>query len=705
MEQAEVDANHPSSGLTAAFPLPQRFFDREVSWLAFNSRVLGMAAQSHRPLLERVKFCAITSANLDEFFMVRVAGLKRRVNAGIAVKSPTGTLPREILANTLQASWQLMEQQAHLFHDQLRPLLVAAGIELLRWEELTESEQQQLVQFFEVEVFPVLTPLAVDPAHPFPYISGLSLNLAVMVRDPQTKQEMFARVKVPPLLDRFVQVSSQRFVPLEDIIAANLVDLFPGMEIVQHHTFRVTRNEDVEVEEDDAENLLDAMEKELSRRRFGYAVRLEVEENIDQHILDLLSEELEITVDEIVKLPAPLDLRGLSLISDLTRDELKDPAFQPRTSPELMAVETSQAVDVFEAVCNHDVLLHHPYDSFATSVTRFIEQAAEDPKVLAIKQALYRTSGDSAIVEALIDAAAAGKQVLAIVEIKARFDEENNIQWARRMERAGVHVIYGQVGLKTHCKLTLVVRKEEDGIRRYVHLGTGNYHPRTARYYEDLGIITANEVIADDVATLFNQLSGFANAKSFDSFYAAPNSLRDALTDLIKREIHNQLAGKPAGIRIKCNAIADERVTDQLYQASQAGVKIDLLVRGMCTLRPGVPGLSENIRVRSILGRFLEHSRIYEFTNAGDPEVLIGSADLMNRNLDRRVEVLLKVPTAKHRARLCELLDLAWAPTTASWQLDSDGNWDYLTQSVDGLPMVDYQEELLHQYHLRGSHD
>ena len=698
MELAERGPEHPSSGLTESFPVPQRFFDREISWLAFNARVLGMAMQSDRPLLERVKFCSIVSANLDEFFMVRVAGLKRRVSAGIAVKSPTGRLPREILTETLACSWDLMQAQANLFQSQLLPQLAAADIQLLHWQDLTEAEQQQLVEFFEREVFPVLTPLAVDPAHPFPYISGLSLNLAVMVRNPATGQEMFARVKVPPLLDRFIQVSPQRFVPLEEVIAANLPELFPGMEIVQHHMFRVTRNEDVEVEEDDAENLLDAMEKELTRRRFGYAVRLEVEQNIDQHILDLLVDELEVDQNEIVRLPAPLDLRGLSIISDLNRDELKDPAFQPRTSPELAAVETANAVDVFEAVKHHDALLHHPYDSFATSVTRFIEQAAEDPKVLAIKQALYRTSGDSAIVEALIDAAAAGKQVLAVVEIKARFDEENNIQWARRMERAGIHVVYGQVGLKTHCKLTLVVRKEEDGIRRYVHIGTGNYHPRTARYYEDIGIITSNPTIADDVATLFNQLSGFANSTSFDSFYAAPNSLRDALTTLIKREIHNQLAGKPAGIRIKCNAIVDERMTDLLYQASQAGVKIELLVRGMCTLRPGVPGLSENITVKSILGRFLEHSRIYEFNNAGDPEVLIGSADIMNRNLDRRVEVLLKVPTAGHRTRLKELLDLALAPTTSSWQLDADGNWNYAGDSTT----TDYQEELISRYQLRG---
>ena len=702
MDTSELQPDHGGSGLTEAFPLPERFFERELSWLSFNARVLDMALQEDRPLLERIRFCSIFSANLDEFFMVRVAGLKRRVTAGIAVKSPTGRLPREILAQTLTASWQLMQRQSELFQGELLMLLKSQGIEILHWGSLTDTEKSKLDEFFSREVFPVLTPLAVDPAHPFPYISGLSLNLAVMVRNPKTKQEMFARVKVPPLLERFIQVSPQRFVPLEELIAANLTELFPGMEIVQHHMFRVTRNEDVEVEEDEAENLLDAMEKELSRRRFGYAVRLEVDENIDQHILDLLTEEIEVFPEEIVRLPTPLDLRGLSLIADLNRDELKDPVFQPRTSPELSAIETAGPVDVFEAVRNHDVLLHHPYDSFATSVTRFIEQAAEDPKVLAIKQALYRTSGDSPIVEALIDAAAAGKQVLAVVEIKARFDEENNIQWARRMERAGVHVVYGQVGLKTHCKLTLVVRREEDGIRRYVHIGTGNYHPKTARLYEDLGILTSNPIVADDVTTLFNQLSGFANSSEFDSFYTAPNSLRAALARLIKREISNQLSGKPSGIRIKCNAIVDERITDLLYQASQAGVKIDLLVRGMCTLRPGVAGLSENIIVKSILGRFLEHSRIYEFTNGGNYEVLMGSADLMNRNLDRRVEVLLKIENSNHQSRLRELLDLALSDEIASWLLDSAGTWHYQDKNPRGEKTLDYQEELIKHYQLRG---
>jgi len=702
MNLEPVESSHPASGLTEKFPIPQRYFEREVSWLSFNQRVLDLAQDPTRPLLECVKFASIFASNLDEFFMVRVAGLKRRVNAGIAVKSPTGRLPREILSQTLQVSQHLMGRHADLFATTLRPKLKEHGIEILRWNELTPAEQEGQTRFFQDQVFPVLTPLAVDPAHPFPYISGLSLNLAIMVRNPETKNEMFARVKVPPLLDRFIQVNPNRFVPLEDVISANLTSLFPGMEILQHHAFRVTRNEDVEVEEDDAENLLDAMEKELTRRRFGNAVRLEVEENIDQHILDLLVDELEIDSDELFRLPGPLDLRGLSLIADLKFDALKDPNFQPRTSPELARIESSSAQDVLEAMRSNDILLHHPYDSFATSVTRFLQQAAVDERVLAIKQTLYRTSGDSAIVEALIDAAAAGKQVLAIVEIKARFDEENNIQWARRLERAGVHVVYGMVGLKTHCKLSLVVRKEENGIRRYAHIGTGNYHPRTARYYEDLGLLTCNPQIVSDVALLFNQLSGYAHEAQYDSIYVAPKSIRPKLLELIDQEIHNHRAGLTSGIRFKCNAIVDERITDALYKASQAGVQVQLLVRGMCTLRPGVIGLSENITVTSILGRFLEHSRIYEFNNDSNPIVLVGSADLMNRNLDRRVEVLVPIPTLRHQKRLSELLDLGLAPSTSAWHLNSEGLWNLVTTSLSGEKLSDYQETLIGQYELRG---
>ena len=506
-------------------------------------------------------------------------------------------------------------------------------------------------------MFPVLTPLAVDPAHPFPYISGLSLNLAVLVRNPKTGKEHFARVKVPPIFSRFVPVGDQRFVPLEDVIADHMKRLFPGMDVLGVHTFRVTRNEDLEVEEDDAENLLAALEKELLRRRFGPSVRLEVEESIDDHILELLVSELDITHGEVVRLPGPLDLTGLHDIADIDRAELKYRAFVPSTHSQLAEVESASPVDVFKAVRRSDVLLHHPYDSFATSVQRFIEQAADDPHVLAIKQTLYRTSGDSPIIEALVDAAEAGKQVLVLVELKARFDEQANIRWARKLEHAGCHVVYGQVGLKTHCKLAMVVRDEPDGIRRYVHIGTGNYNPKTARMYEDYGLLTAHEGIGEDVAHLFNNLSGFSRNASYEHLLVAPDSVRDGLLARIRGEVEHHAAGRPARIRIKANSIVDEAMIDELYRASMAGVPVDLLTRGICSARPGVPGLSENLRVRSVLGRFLEHSRVFWFENGGSPSVWIGSADLMHRNLDRRVECLVDLPGQEQIDEVGRLLD------------------------------------------------
>ena len=496
----------------------------------------------------------------------------------------------------------------------------------------------------------MLTPLAVDPAHPFPYISGLSLNLAVVVRNPSTGNEHFARVKVPQTLGRFAHVRDPRFVPLEDVIAAYLDELFPGMEVLQSHGFRVTRNEDLEVEEDDAENLLQALEKELMRRRFGPPVRLEVEETIDPHVLELLVRELGIETEEVVSIPGPLDLTGLHALADLKRPELDYPAFVPRRHPQLSDVETADDVDVLAAMRARDVLLHHPYDSFSTSVQAFLEQAADDPDVLAIKQTLYRTSGDSPIVDALIEAAEAGKQVLVLVEIKARFDEQANIKRARKLEQAGCHVVYGLVGLKTHCKLSLVVRQEGETIRRYTHVGTGNYHPRTARMYEDLGLLTSDPVVGEDVSNLFNTLSGYSRNTDYDRLLVAPHSIRSGLVERIEREIAHHEAGRPAGVRIKLNSIVDEGVIDALYRASMAGVPVDVWVRGICALRPGVPGLSETMRVRSILGRFLEHSRIFWFANGGEPDVWIGSADMMHRNLDRRVEALVQITDPSHRS-------------------------------------------------------
>ena len=655
----------------------ERFLDRELSWLRFNQRVLELAEDPEIPLLERVRFLAIFTSNLDEFFMVRVAGLKRRIAAGVAVKAASGLMPREVLEQILTVTGELSQRQAQLFNDEIVPALSGEGIELVRWADLDRNEQKQCKRMFKERIFPVLTPLAVDPAHPFPYISGLSLNLAVLLRNPKSDKQHFARVKVPPIFSRFVPLGEQRFVPLEDVIAEHLNRLFPGMEIQQVHSFRVTRNEDLEVEEDDAENLLAALEKELLRRRFGPPVRLEVEESIDPAVLELLVGELGVSEDEVYRLPGPLDLRGLHGIADLSREELKYPAFLPSTHHRLAEVESAAPVDVFKAARRNDVLLHHPYDSFSTSVQRFIEQAAADPHVLAIKQTLYRTSGDSPIIDALIDAAEAGKQVLVIVEIKARFDEQANIRWARKLEQAGCHVVYGVVGLKTHCKLAMVVRDEGDhhGIRRYAHIGTGNYNPKTSRMYEDLGLITTDERVTEDVAHLFNNLSGWSRNASYAELLVAPDSVRSGLIEQVHTEIAHHKAGRPARIRLKANSVVDEALIDSLYLASREGVPVELLVRGICALRPGVPGLSDHITVRSVLGRFLEHSRIFWFENGGDPQAWIGSADMMHRNLDRRVEVLVRLPDADSVAEVGELLDLAFADDTMAWLLDAEGDW------------------------------
>ncbi|MFG6195000.1 RNA degradosome polyphosphate kinase [Nonomuraea sp. JJY05] len=651
-------------------PLPQeRFLNREESWLQFNERVLDLAEDPSTPLLERVRFLAIFASNLDEFFRVRVAGLKRRMATGLLLRTKSGLKPREELARIATIADDLARRHAAAFHHHISPQLAAEGIEIVRWDELGREERTELRKLFRERIRPVLTPLAVDPAHPFPYISGLSLNLAVLVRNPATDHTVFARVKVPSQLPRFVQASKDRFVPLEDVIAAHLGQLFKGMEILQHHVFRVTRNEDLDVDEDVTENLMQALEKELLKRRFGPPVRLEVEDTITPEVLAPLIEELELAPHEIYRLPGPLDLSGLHAIADLDRGEL---SYRPFVPAEVISAED----DLFSILRERDVLLHHPYDSFATSVQRFIEVAAADPRVLAIKQTLYRTSGESPIVDALIDAAEAGKQVVVVVEIKARFDEHANISWARKLERAGCHVVYGVVGLKTHCKLALVVRQEASGeLRRYCHIGTGNYNPKTARQYEDFGLLTADPLVGEDVTDLFIHLTGYSNHSAYRRLLVAPHSMRSGLLARIEREIAHQEAGRPARIRIKTNSLVDEPIIDALYRASRAGVPVDLWVRGICSLRPGIPDLSENIRVRSVLGRFLEHSRVYEFGLGRRPEVWIGSADLMRRNLDRRVEALVKVTSPQHKAYLIELMDLAMAETTNAWVLHSDGTW------------------------------
>ena len=680
-----------------------RFLDRELSWLAFNQRVLDLSQDPELPILDRTKFLAIFASNLDEFFMVRVAGLKRRIATGIAVRAASGYTPREVLEAIWSRAYELQRRQADIFRSEIRPLLEATDISVLRWEELTPAEKTEMDRFFDDKVFPILTPLAVDPSHPFPYISGLSLNLAVVVRNPTTGNQLFARVKVPPLLQRFVQVGPQRYVPLEDIISAHLDQLFPGMEICEHHTFRVTRNEDVEVEEDDAENLLKALERELVRRRFGPAVRLEVEENIDSHVLELLVSELDIGEQEVYRLPGPLDMTGLWAIVSLDRDDLKQRRFVPKTARALSEVESAKEPDILSTVRERDVLLHHPYDSFSTSVQLFLEQAAVDPNVLAIKQTLYRTSGDSPIVRALIRAAEEGKQVLALVEIKARFDEQNNIEWARKLEQAGVHVVYGLVGLKTHSKLSMVVRDDGDKLRRYCHIGTGNYHPKTARLYEDFGLLTCDPDVGEDVSNLFNVLSGYSRNSDYRRFLVAPHSVRTGLIERIDREIQHHEAGRPSGIRFKCNALVDEEIIDALYRASSAGVPVDIWVRGTCSLRPDMPGISETIRVRSILGRFLEHSRAYCFTNGGNHSVWIGSADLMHRNLDRRVETLVSLADPEHIAEVYELFDRAFDERTAAWDLDVNGQWHRRLTDEASVPLTDLQEYLISSKSKRAS--
>ena len=719
---SENDNNDRRVDQEGEAPLPKdRFFDRELSWLKFNQRVLECAENEDMPLLERANFAAIFASNLDEFFMVRVAGLKRRIDSGIAVPSAAGLSPRQQLRAISETAHRLQDEHAHYTIDTILPELEKERIVLLTWDKLTSSEQERLSRYYRQQVFPVLTPLAVDPAHPFPYISGGSINLAVIVENPASGKSHFARVKIPGNLPRLVPVDDMTdeeskderygFIAMEKLIAAHLESLFPGMIIKEARSFRVTRNEDIDVEEDDAENLLNAMEKELLRRRFGPPIRLEITDTTSPFLSQLLADQLGVSQDEVYRLPSPLDLTVLFELGSVDRPDLKNRPFVPTTNRQIAEVESSRAQDIFAAIRERDILLHHPYDSFSTSVQAFLAQAAADPKVLAIKQTLYRTSSNSPIIDALIDAAHAGKQVLALVEIKARFDEDANIAWARKLERAGVHVVYGIVGLKTHCKLIEVVRQEADGLRRYCHVGTGNYNPKTARLYTDLGLLTCDPVVGQDLTRLFNQLSGYAPKSSFHRLLVAPRTVRTGLIQRIRREEDAARAGKEAWIKIKVNSIVDEKTIDALYRASQAGVKIDIVERGICALKPGVPGLSENIRVRSILGRFLEHSRIYAFCNAdgpqigegpaSGPEVYIGSADLMHRNLDRRVEALVRVTAPEQVDGLIKYVDLQMADSTMSWHMQPDGTYVLHTKDDEGRPLVDSQEYLIRKHQRR----
>ncbi len=669
----------------------ERFTNKELSRLDFLFRLLDLAEDTRLPLLEQVKFMAIFAEGLDEFFQVRVSGLQDKLVAGVRARSVDGLRPGEQLMAIRARVEKLVARQDAIFLNVLVPALSDAGIRLSDWTSLDDDDRSYLVDVFDRQIYPVLTPLAVDPGHPFPYISNLSLNLLVEVEDPSTGDERIARVKVPPSLPRFIVMpDGERFVPLEQVIAAHLHTLFPGMTTGEHDTFRVTRNADLALEEDEADDLLVAVEMELRRRRFGTAVRLEITSAADPALIERLRAELDVPPDGVYTLDAPIDLSGLWAVYGLDRPDLHAETWTPMTPPYL-ATAGNEPSDLFGVLRDRDVLVHHPYDSFATSVEAFVAQAADDPDVLGIKQTLYRTSGDSPIVASLIKAAEGGKQVAAIVELKARFDEQANIGWAKALEQVGVHVVYGLVGLKTHSKTVLVLRREDDGIRRYCHVGTGNYNSRTAAIYEDLGLLTSDEDIGADVGDLFNYLTGYSRQSQFREIFVAPVTLRERVLELMARQTE---AGPAGRIVLKVNGLTDPEMIDALYAASRAGVLVDLAVRGMCCLRPGVRGLSETIKVRSIVGQFLEHSRIYRFGGSagGAPhpdgadvpsplplELYIGSADLMERNLDRRIEVLTPVRDLELQGRLLEILDLVFTDDVNAWTLHADGSWERLT--------------------------
>jgi polyphosphate kinase len=676
----------------------QRYFNRELSWLEFNARVLRLAGDANLPVLERVKFLAIFGQNIDEFFQVRVAGLKDQVEAGVVAKSADGLDPRQQLTAINQVAARLMLDHARCFTHDVQPALKHAGIDFVQYDVLTDRDKHYLETLFEEQVFPVLTPLAVDPGHPFPYISNLSLNLAVGVRDPNETEVRFARIKVPSVLPRFVALEDgRRWVGLEQIIAANLDEMFPGMVIESHHLFRVIRNADLALEEDEADDLLEAIEVEVRRRRrFGTPVSLHVDVAMPEELLALLMRELELDDIDVYRIAGPLDLGSLWQIAELDRPELKDEPWAPVTQPRLMRSD-DEPTNFFSVLRDRDLLVHHPYDSFASSVEEFIRQAATDPRVLAIKQTLYRTSGDSPIVNALISAAESGKEVVALVELKARFDEQANILWARALEEAGVHVVYGLIGLKTHSKTALVVRQESGQIRRYWHIGTGNYNNRTARIYEDIGVLSSNPVVGNDLNDLFNYLTGYSRHTQYEKLLVAPHGLRDGLLDLIAEQA---ALGADGRVILKMNGLVDTTVIDALYDASHAGVRVDLLVRSICCLRPGVRGLSENIRVRSIVGRYLEHSRLWVFGGVTTPATYyIGSADLMPRNLDRRIEVVMPVEDAALQERLQQIIDIDFAENVSAWELEPDGNWFHLI----GDDLADTQRQLRDLALTRGS--
>ncbi|NDA81755.1 MAG: RNA degradosome polyphosphate kinase [Actinobacteria bacterium] len=672
-----------------------QYTDRELSWLDFNERVLELAEDENLPLLERARFLAIFASNLDEFYMVRVATLKELIAAGVSSSNSAGYSPTQLMSTIADRAKNLAKKHSDLFQNEINPLLKNLGIELVNWKDLEEDEIIEVNGIFERLIFPVLTPLAVDPSRPFPYISGLSLNLAVVVRQPGLDEESFARIKVPTNLPRFIPTRrgvAPRYLPLEQVIAAQLHQLFPGMEILDHHAFRLTRNADLDLEEEETDSLISTLEQELQRRRFGPPVRLEVDENIKPELLVTLADEMDIDLNEVIRVSEPLDLTALNFFADFEVPGQRFGKFSSVSHAAFSEIDNDDPDAILHAIRSGEVLLHHPYESFSNSVVRFVQQAARDPQVLAIKQTLYRTSGDSPLMEALIEAAASGKQVLAVVELRARFDELANVRWARKLEEAGVHVVYGLLGFKTHAKLSLVVREEANGIRRYCHVGTGNYNPKTARIYDDLGILSADPELGEDLTRLFNQLSGYAPDAHYSRLLVAPRTIRSGLLDLIDLEVENHQAGRPARIRMKLNSLVDEQFCDHLYQASQAGVPIELWVRGICAIQPGIPGVSDQIRVRSTLGRFLEHSRIFHFANGGTDEYFIGSADLMERNLDRRVEALVRIKRPEHKIELDRQFVAAFSDEVSRWELTDGTRWVRKHKDESGQPLIDLQE-------------
>lgn len=675
--------------------------DRELTWLDFDTRVLELTEDPTIPLLERVRFLAIFSSNLDEFFMVRVASLKAKIERGVTTANSAGYTPQELLKIVLQRTQELVRIQAERFKDVIVPELAQHGIEFLKIDELSQDERDHLKDYYNKRIFPVLTPLVVDPSHPFPYISGLSLSIGINIESSDDFDISFARVKVPSNLPRFIRTSDTskfRFVLIDELIAEHLSELFPGVTLKDHFFFRVTRNQDLDLDEDETDDILETMEKELTRRRFGPPVRLEVDKVINTQVLNELMDELQIDPQDVMKYDSPLDLRSLNQIADLDFPELKYKPFRSETAPELRDVDPDSTDSYFTALRKGEILLHHPYQSFTTSVVKFLENAARDPQVLAIKQTLYRTSGDSPIIEALIEAAEAGKQVLAVIEIRARFDEMANVRWARKLEEVGVHVVYGLMGLKTHAKLSLVVREEGDTLRRYCHVGTGNYNPKTARFYDDLGLLSADPVLGEDLSRLFNELSGHSTKHDYSRLLVAPHSMRQGLLMRIKRETKNHLDGKPAWIRFKLNSLLDEEIVAAIYEAADAGVKVEIVVRGICSLQLNNQPRRENIKVRSILGRFLEHSRIYYFRNGGAEDYYIGSADMMHRNLDRRVESLVRIESDKHKVRLKGILDDSLSDQYSTWKLAEDNQWVRHISDADGKYLVNFQDHFIDKH-------